>query len=205
MHAAAAVYGRGRDPGRPLLIGSVKTNIGHLEAAAGVAGLIKILLSMERGTIPPHVNFRSPNPRIEWDRLPVRVPCDAAEWPRSGTRPALAAVSSFGLSGTNAHIVVEGAADGLAEPGPAEEPASRRIRMLPLSGKTGAAVRQLASRYSSWIEQRLGIDAPDSGAAGLEETLADAAWTASVGRSHFEHRAGLVFGEVSELRLKLES
>ncbi len=84
--AAASVYGRGRDGERPLLVGSVKTNIGHLAAAAGAAGLIKVLLAMHRGVIPRHLNLSNPNPGIEWDRLPVRVTTTPTAWPNSGDR-----------------------------------------------------------------------------------------------------------------------
>ena len=107
VEAAASVYGRGRDPERPLLLGSVKTNIGHLEGAAGVAGVIKAVLAMQAGMIPQHLHFERPNPRIAWDRLPVRVTSAATVWPERG-HPRRAAVSSFGYSGTNAHVVIGG-------------------------------------------------------------------------------------------------
>ena len=81
VKAAAAVYGKGRTEGRPLLIGSVKTNIGHLESAAGIAGLIKAVLAMTRGVIPRHLHLHTPNPLIEWERLPVRVTTEASDWP----------------------------------------------------------------------------------------------------------------------------
>ena len=88
-HAAGAAYGRGRAPERPLLIGSVKTNIGHLESAAGVAGLIKTTLSMHHGVIPRHLHFETPSPRMDWERLPLRVTTEATPWPESG-RPVRA-------------------------------------------------------------------------------------------------------------------
>ena len=84
VNAAATVYGRGREPDRPLLMGSVKTNIGHLAAGAGAAGLIKLLLAMHNGVIPKHLNLRNPNPGIDWDRLPVRVTTEATQWPLVG-------------------------------------------------------------------------------------------------------------------------
>ena len=121
-HAAAAAYGRGRALERPLLIGSVKTNVGHLEAAAGVAGLVKVVLSMHHGMIPRHLHYERPNPRMDWARLPLRVVSEAVEWPELG-RPVRAGVSSFGVSGTNAHVIVEsprvpgeGAEAGVARP-----------------------------------------------------------------------------------------
>ena len=215
VHAAASVYGRGREAGRPLLIGSVKTNIGHLESAAGIAGLIKVLLSMRRELIPKHLNFRAPNPRIEWDRLPVRVTSEATPWPSASSAVMRAAVSSFGFSGTNAHVVVEGylSAGGVSSrpatptagllPGPGPAPLGpRSVRWLPLSGKTAGAVRELAGRYVSWLDDR--ADSLVGVETEAAQALADMAWTASLGRSHFDHRAGLVFSDAAELRSKLE-
>ena len=222
IHAAAAVYGRGRQPDSPLLVGSVKTNIGHLEAAAGVAGLIKLALSMSHGTIPKHLHFEKPNPRVDWKRLPVRVTSAAMPWPQHPDRPVRAALSSFGFSGTNAHLVMEShgpPADGTAGafravPIPhsaaglessVESTKGRSARLLPLSGKSAAAVEELARRYLSWLEDWPGSDAGSDAAPGsaTESMLADLAWTAGVGRSHFEHRAGLPFRNVADLRRHL--
>ena len=178
VNAAAAVYGAGREPARPLLLGSVKTNVGHLQAAAGVAGLVKVLLSMAHGVIPRSLHFREPNPQVEWDRLPVQVVSEPAEWPSREGRPARAGVSSFGLSGTNAHVVVEAYGQGSdagdvllqagravtvpwpengLEPGPVEasgdgSAASRTRRLLALSGRTDEALRALAGRYLEWLD-----------------------------------------------------
>ena len=104
VQAAGAVFGAGRDASRPLLIGSVKTNIGHLEAAAGMAGLIKVILSLEHEVLPKHLPLRRPSPHIPWDRLPVRVVEEAIPWERDD-RPRFAGISSFGFSGTNAHVI----------------------------------------------------------------------------------------------------
>ena len=87
VNAAAAVYGRERSPDRPLLIGSVKTNLGHLESAAGVAGLIKVALAMRHGAIPKNLHFHDPNPHLEWDRLPIRVVSETTDWPEEAGRP----------------------------------------------------------------------------------------------------------------------
>ena len=115
VQSAAAVYGKGREADHALLIGSVKTNIGHLEPAAGVAGLIKVILAMHQGVIPRHLHFRDPNPNLEWNRLPVRVTSEATDWPVHSDRPPFAAVSAFGISGTNAHVVVEGNGTGAGD------------------------------------------------------------------------------------------
>ena len=230
INATAAVYGNDRDPDRPLLIGSVKTNIGHLESAAGVAGLIKTLLAMNKGVIPKHLHFQNPNPEMDWERLPLQVTSSPTPWPENGGRPPLAGVSGFGWSGTNAHVVLEGytSPDGAAprvdgsdwiagapRPIAVSLPASvapppskaalapRATRLLPLSGKTDAALRDVAARYLEWLdghEEAL----VDAGAA-TDPLLSDMAWSAGVGRSHFGYRAGVVFQDAESLRAGLRA
>ena len=200
VQAAAAVYGNGRQEDSPLLIGSVKTNIGHLETAAGVAGIIKVVLAMQRGVIPRQLHFREPNPNLEWDRLPVRVVSSMVDWPHNPRRPPRAAISSFGISGTNSHVVVEGYTNPIAAD---DTPPGNESRLLPLSGKTGEALRDLARRYLSWLDERAGEAPSDSGVS--RELLADMAWTAGVGRAHFAYRKGIVFNDVSSLREGLEA
>ncbi len=215
VQAAAAVYGKGREADRPLLIGSVKTNIGHLETAAGVASLIKTVLAMKRGVIPRNLHFQEPNPHLAWDKLPVQVVSAMTDWPSHPDRPPRAGVSSFGISGTNSHLVVEGYPSGsngemqlsagparpvaisLSEP-VADLPLSddnlrgRETRFLPLSGKSDGALRELADLYLSWLDEQ-------EGEQSLEDLLADVAWTAGVGRSHFDYRAGVVFRDTASL------
>ena len=183
VEAALKVYGRGRSPELPLLLGSVKGNVGHLEAAAGIAGLIKVVLSMKAGVIPRQLHFEEPNPRIAWKELPVRVVPDASGWPRPARHRMRAGVSSFGLSGTNAHVLVEGYSGRDAKPPAAEGEAL----VLPISARTREALRALAGRYRSWIEGE------------ARGRLRDLAWTAAVGRNHFEFRAGVVFRDEAEL------
>ena len=223
LNAAAAVYGRGRGVERPVLIGSVKTNIGHLGPAAGVAGLIKTVLAMRHGVIPRHLNFKDPNPRVDWDRLPVRVTDVMTNWPLHSERPPLAGVNSFGWSGTNAHVVVQGykSQDGPDErasvagrpqsiavalpasmgnlPLSKEGLAARKTRFLPLSGKSDGALRDLARRYLSWLDEHE-LSSEDAAAP----LLGDMAWTAGVGRNHFNHRAGVVFSDAVSLRGRLK-
>ena len=226
VNAAASVYGRGRQADRPLLIGSVKTSIGHLEWAAGMAGLIKVVLAMQSGVIPKHLHFQTPSPNIDWERLPVRVTSEATDWPADPERPPRAAVSAFGLSGTNAHVVVEGY--GASENGatqcpsgsvrsvpvllstpfaglsPVEEELNARgARVLPLSGKSGRALQELAERYLSWLDGRAEALSSEDAASG--PLLSDMAWTASVGRAHFAHRAGVVFHDAESLREQLKA
>ena len=181
--AAGAVFGAGRDASRPLLIGSVKTNIGHLEAAAGIAGVLKVVLSLEHGLLPQHLHFRNPSPHIPWDQLAVQVVREPTAWESNG-RPRVAGVSSFGFSGTNAHVVIEEAPDQAAQvaaaPAATDRPEDARFSVLPLSARTPAALVQIADQYRSWLS------------AHPEATLADLCFTAGVGRAHLEHRAALV-------------
>src|SRR6478609_10699634 len=115
LQAAGAAFGVGREPSRPLLMGSAKTNIGHLEAAAGIAGVIKVILSLEHGLLPQHLHFKNPSPHIPWDRLAVEVVQEATPWERNG-RPRIAGISSFGFAGTNTHVILEEAPEEAAQP-----------------------------------------------------------------------------------------
>ncbi|OBK45113.1 type I polyketide synthase [Mycobacterium sp. 1081908.1] len=191
VQAAGAALGKGRDADRPLLIGSVKTNIGHLEAAAGIAGLIKVILSLEHEVLPKHLNFSKPSPHIPWDRLPVRVVDEALPWKRDG-RPRIAGVSSFGFSGTNSHIIVEEAPEVAPVAAAPETPSDdRRFSLLPLSARNPAALAELAKAYGGWL------------AAHPDASLADVCLTAGAGRSHFEHRAALVVNSTESAREQL--
>ena len=171
------------NPGQPLLMGSVKTNIGHLEAAAGIAGVIKVILSLENELLPRHLHFQNPSPHIPWDRLAVQVVKEATAWERNG-RPRIAGVSSFGFAGTNAHVILEEAPEQAAQiaaaPVRSSSPGTRRFSILPLSARTPAALMQIADEYRSWLS------------AHPEATLADVCFTAGAGRAHLEHRAALV-------------
>ncbi len=178
--AAGEALGTGRDPARPLLIGSAKTNIGHLEAAAGIAGVIKVVLSLEHETLPRHLNFENPSPHIPWERLPVQVVQERTAWTR-GDQPRIAGVSSFGFAGTNAHVILEEApALPRSAPTPDPTPVAPEFTVLPLSARTPDALARLAEHYRDWLRAH-----PDA-------TLADAAFTAGTARAHLEHRAALV-------------
>ncbi len=188
--ALGAVFGdRARDA--PLSIGCVKTNIGHLEAAAGVAGLIKTALSLQHGERPPHLHFTTPNPLIDWRGLPVRVPTSLEPWPSAGV-PRRAGISSFGFTGTNAHVVLEEA--------PASRPADggstlsdRPLHVLTMSARTGTALRELAARYETHL-------------AGMPPAaLADVAFTANTGRAQFRHRLAVVAAASNDARRSLAS
>ena len=220
VQAAAAVYGKGREADRPLLVGSVKTNIGHLESAAGIAAFIKAVLAMEHGVIPKHLHLDNPNPNLDWEQLPVQVTTATTDWPPVSGRPPRAGVSAFGLSGANSHVIVEGYGEpgagggngwpagpaGPAVPIAVPAPGSaidgtltgRGTRLLPLSGKTDRALREIAGRYISWLDEHPELFPP--GCTASDDALSDLTWTASVGRSHFLYRAGVVFRDVAALR-----
>ncbi len=224
MNAIANTYGLNRSPGRPLLVGSVKTNIGHSEWASGIAGLIKAVLAMRRGVVPRNLHFNDPSPLLDWDRLPVSIPSQSVKWPSCDDRPPLAAVNAYGLSGTNAHVVLSGypepdtvsgnewpsgAAQLVPVTGPVPDPFTvqgnyreRSARLLPLSGKSSEALRTLAQRYCSYLDELLEAQPIDPNPA--LSRLADMAWTAGVGRSHFDFRAGVAFGDASQLRERLQ-
>jgi acyl transferase domain-containing protein/surfactin synthase thioesterase subunit len=188
VRALGAVLSEGRAEGQKVAVGSVKTNIGHLEAAAGAAGLVKAVLSLQHEEIPPHLHLKQPNPRVDWDALPVYVPTARTPWKRGGHRRVVG-VSSFGASGTNAHVVLE-EAPLPADAGVPQEP-ERPFHLLTLSARTAPALEALVSRFVEHLEAR-----PD-------EPLADLCHTVNVGRSHFEHRLAVVAGTGAQLRERL--
>lgn len=146
LRALAAALGD-RDPEQPLLVGSVKTNIGHAEAAAGATGLLKAILMVERGHIPPHLHFDEPSPHVDWDSMPLRVLPEGGPWP-AVDGPRRAGVSSFGFSGTNAHVIVE----EYREATPVEV-APRSSEWLPLSARSPEALRTLAGRLAETVRE----------------------------------------------------
>ena len=135
LESLAAVYGKNRPINQPLVVGSVKTNFGHLEAAAGISGLIKVVLSLQNQEIPPHLHLNQPNPHIPWHQLPLVVPTSAIPW-NVGNQPRIAGISAFGISGTNVHIILEEAPAQV----PPEESLERKLDILSLSAKTAKAL-----------------------------------------------------------------
>ena len=189
VHALGAVFGADREPDQPLLIGSVKTNIGHLEGAAGVTGLIKLVLSLQHRAIPSHLHFRNPSPHIAWADLPLRVPTDLVPWqPIDGRR--IGGISSFGFSGTNAHVVVEEAPDAVAAADGSGSGSSldRPACLFALSARDEHALAVLAGRYAASLQGR------------ADEELADICFTANAGRAHFAQRATIVASSIGQLR-----
>jgi amino acid adenylation domain-containing protein len=167
-------------------LGSVKTNIGHLDVAAGVASLIKAVLCLEHGEIPPSLHFESPNPAIDFASSPFYVNAELRPWP-AGPVPRRAGVSSFGIGGTNAHLVLEE-----APPVPASEPGGR-WQLLVLSARSGPALEAATDNLARHLRER-----PDV-------SLADMAWTLQTGRAVFEHRRAVVAGSVEEAVEALKS
>ncbi len=172
--ALAEAYGRGR--AAPLKIGSVKTNIGHLEAAAGLAGLAKLLVSMQARTLPASLHLNMPNPLIPWAELPLVPVTAATPWHSATGAPLRAGLSSFGMSGTNAHVVIEQAEDASNDALEEAAPVNARPTILPLSARTAEDLAILAARYADALE---GADAA---------RLHDLARTAACARAQFEHR-----------------
>ena len=173
--ALTAVYRSDTDDVGFCRLGSIKANLGHLDAAAGVAGLIKATLSIENDAIPPLAHFNSPNPALMLETSPFAADASPGSWPKNG--PRRAGVSSFGIGGTNAHVVIE-----QAPPAPASSP-SRDGRLLLLSARTPKGLDAAASNLSSWIK------------AHPEQNLADVEWTLQAGRRDFPHRRAVVVGE----------
>ena len=186
VQALARVLRDGRAADDPVRLGAVKTNIGHLEAASGIAGLLKTVLALQHREIPPSLHLHTPNPHIPWAELPVTVPTCLTPWPAGG-QPRLAGVSSFGFSGTNAHVILE---EARQQP-PAGRAISRPLHLLCLSAKDEPALRQLARGYQQHL-----TETPSA-------SVADIAHTANCGRAHFAHRAALIASSAQEMGRKL--
>ncbi|MEU4386216.1 beta-ketoacyl synthase N-terminal-like domain-containing protein [Promicromonospora sp. NPDC023805] len=186
VRALAAALGTAERP-RPLPIGSVKTNIGHLEAAAGIAGLLKVLLAVERGTIPRHLNVTTPSPHIAWDELGVTVPGNNVRW---ADPVRVAGVSSFGFGGTNAHVVVQSPPVRSAVDAPAAGPEPVVVK---LSGADEAAVRATAVRLAERVSVSLTDGTSDA------DRLRGFAWAAGAGRADLAVRSAVVAESGPEL------
>ncbi len=188
LQALASVFAE-RPAERPLLVSSVKTNLGHAEAAAGVLALLKATLQLEHGEVAPHLHLHEPNPHVAWSRLPLRVPTAAEPWPHAGQRHA--GVSSFGFSGTNVHVVLRGVARpqaGHANAAPTAWSADQAVA-LPVAAADDAALQQLAAAYRARL---------DAGASAL-----DLAFSAANGRTALRRRAVVLGHTAAELAAAL--
>ncbi|WP_431727231.1 type I polyketide synthase [Verrucosispora sp. TAA-831] len=174
--ALAQVYGVGREAARPLLIGSVKPNIGHLEAGAGVAGVIKTVLALRHGHLPPSLGVTHPNPAVDWESCGMRVVREVTPWQRRA-HPRRAAVSGYGYGGTIAHLVIE---ESDAAPEQTGRPGPGGPRLYPLSGASPAALRQYAERLATRLE------------TGPAPSIVDVGHTLARRRGHLPYRAAVV-------------
>ncbi|WP_405095220.1 type I polyketide synthase [Micromonospora sp. NBC_01412] len=192
--ALLATYGQGRD--EPLLLGSVKSNIGHTQAAAGVAGIIKMVLAMQEGVVPATLHVDGPSPHIDWSSGAVELVTEATPWP-AVDRPRRAAVSSFGISGTNAHVIIEQADDEPAEqvavPTEASGLVASDMTVWPVSARSRAALAGQAARLARYVREHDGV-APTG-----------VAWSLATTRSAFDHRASVVGSSVEELLSGLDA
>lgn len=177
VSALGRVLAENRRSETPLIIGSLKTNFGHLEAAVGVASLIKVVLAMQHEQIPPHLHFKTPNPYIPWQNLAVKVPTELTPWPVENGQK-LAGISCFGMSGTNVHLILESAPSVENSINP--ENSEMSAHLLALSGKSEQALQDVAKRYIQLLEKQ------------PEISLSSLCFTANNGRSHFDHRLAII-------------
>ncbi|MBW4667893.1 MAG: SDR family NAD(P)-dependent oxidoreductase [Cyanomargarita calcarea GSE-NOS-MK-12-04C] len=184
INSLKAVLMQGRKSDQICRIGSVKTNIGHLETAAGIAGLIKVVLSLQHQEIPSHLHLEQLNPYISLEETPLSIPTERQSWIADGDR-RLAGVSSFGFGGTNCHVVLQESPAGIQK----KEPLERPLHLLTLSAKSEQALGELAQSYTKFL------------ASHPEESLANICFTANVGRCHFDYR--LAVTATSSLKLQI--
>ena len=169
-----------------LILGAVKTNIGHLESASGIASLIKTVLTLEKQSIPANLHLKQPNITVEWQNLPFKLPREAIAWKHA---PRIAGVSSFGFSGTNAHVVVREVSN-LEKDGEADSK-DKGLYLFTLSAKSKKALNQLASDYANYLQLHRDL------------LIEDVCLTTNVGRSHFNYRLAIVVSSLSDLQTKL--
>lgn len=194
VRALGEVYGRARTPEQPLTIGSIKSLIGHCESAAGIAGLMKVILALKHRTLPGSRHVQTLNPHIPWQQFPIRVPGSEQPWPSAG-ESRFAAVSSFGFSGTNAHVVVEEApqqAEAETETSGAGTAYSGGAQLLVMSAKSGAALAQMKERYVEFLKDNAHM------------ALADICYSSQVCRNHFRKRLAIVARDPNDLIRQLD-
>jgi acyl transferase domain-containing protein/NADPH:quinone reductase-like Zn-dependent oxidoreductase/NADP-dependent 3-hydroxy acid dehydrogenase YdfG len=186
VDALARVFQPGRSVTAPIALGSVKTNFGHLESAAGITGLLKVVLMLRHGQIPPHLHLKQPSPHIAWDEYPFVIPTQLTNWePINGKR--VAGVSSFGATGSNAHVILEEAPEG----NPVAPGMERPLQLLTLSARDENALRALARRAEERLQREPHLLFPD------------VCFTANAGRSHFGHRLSVLSSTTGEACEKL--
>jgi len=179
---------QGRSADQSLYLGSVKTNLGHTEAAAGVAGLLKAILMLQKEQIPPNLHFQTWNPHIAEAQKYIQVPTSLIPWPGKH----YLGVSSFGLSGTNAHVILESAPSTAAVSQTVERKSHRPLHLMTLSARSESAIRKLAARFDRYL-------------ATHTVELADIAYSANTGRSHLSYRLALTAADIAALAQKLSA
>jgi len=184
LEAIKSVFEKNRSTENPLYVGTVKTNIGHTEGTAGIAGAMKVILSMQHRKIPQNNHFNTPNPYFDWDAMPLKVPTKLTDWKGDTLR---AGVSSFGISGTNAHLILEQA----PIPKKTAHQTDNQIYILPISAKNPQALKEYAQKYVSFFQ--------DS-----EANLLDICTNASLKRTHFSERLAAVGTSKEELLTQLK-
>ncbi|MGW6510481.1 beta-ketoacyl synthase N-terminal-like domain-containing protein, partial [Streptomyces niveus] len=189
--ALLATYGQGRGGGEPLWLGSLKSNVGHTQAAAGVGGVIKMVMAMRHGVLPRTLHVGEPSPHVDWSAGAVALLDEAREWPQVDGRPRRAAVSSFGISGTNAHVILEAPAPEV-RPEPTAPPEGTVVPWI-LSARSVAALRAQAAGLGSHLDA-----VPDS-------DIADVAHALATDRAQLEHRAVVIGDSTDALRNGLAS
>ena len=192
--ALGTVFGQTHSQDQPLCVGSVKTNIGHLEGAAGIAGLMKIVLQLQNQQIVPSLHFKQPNPYINWSELPIKIPTQITPW-LTNDKTRMAGVSSFGFSGTNAHIVLEEAPTATVSKSSTVDSVDANERpwhLLTLSAKSQNALEELTQKYQDFLNNNPTV------------AIADIGFTANTRRSHFEHRLAIITRNQQDLGEKLE-
>ena len=193
INALGGVLCEGRSSDDPLLVGSVKTNIGHTEGAAGLAGLIKVVLCLKHKMIPPNLHFHQPNPAISWQDYALMIPTQLTPWSQ-GDVPRLAGVSSFGIAGTNAHVVLEEAPEPILPTG-AQDSTRPTMHLLPLSAQTPEGLKELAHSYLKHMEEEEYAD----------QTFLNICYTASTRRTHHDYRLAVVSRSRQDAHDKLEA
>ncbi|MFG1778103.1 type I polyketide synthase [Micromonospora sp. NPDC049048] len=206
--ALLATYGQGREGHEPLLLGSIKSNIGHTQAASGVAGVIKMVLAMREGVVPATLHVDEPSPHIDWSAGAVELATESRSWP-AVDRPRRAAVSSFGMSGTNAHVIIEQAdelSEAAAPVGHGPGLVASDVVVWPVSARSKGALAGQAARLADFLRER-----GDGGAGHLQRAagaVVDAAavgWSLAATRSTFDQRAAVVGSSTEELLAGLDA
>jgi acyl transferase domain-containing protein len=190
MAAITKVYSKDRQ--EPLIVASGKTNIGHTESCSGFAGIIKVILAMQNDIIPPHINLETINPHIKLEAIPAIVPREPLKWTKGANgMPRLVGVSSFGITGTDAHIILQ-------EPPKytpkklVVESKDRPLHVITLSSKSETGLEQVLQKYTEFLE------------ANPKLELSDVAYSANTGRAHFPYRVAFVGKDLTEVTKKVK-